>query len=72
MMCANIRGSKLWRQPEIDTKHKLGWACESPGNKLQRDMYLYENYDLYTLTLVQVTSIFSGSAFVLFRALCAI
>lgn len=31
LTCKNIRGCKLWRQPEIDPKERLGWANEIPG-----------------------------------------
>lgn len=32
MTCKNIRGSKLWRQTEINAMDRLGWVNEVPGN----------------------------------------
>lgn len=34
LTCKNIRGCKLWRQPEVDPKERLGWAKEMPGGYL--------------------------------------
>jgi hypothetical protein len=31
LTCKNIRGCKLWRQPEIDPIERLTWANEIPG-----------------------------------------
>ena len=31
LTCKNIRGCKLWRQPENDPKERLTWANEIPG-----------------------------------------
>ena len=39
----NIRGCKLWRQPEIDPKQKLTWANEIPGVHFLEGQYARVN-----------------------------
>jgi len=34
MTCKNIRGSKLWRQTEVNSIDKLGWVNEVPGTHI--------------------------------------
>ena len=41
LTCKNIRSSKMWRQPEIESKDRLGWACESPG--------MYDYFESYIM-----------------------
>ena len=71
MTCKNIRGSKIWRQSEINSINKLSWVKEVPGTILSAQLCtctciyncnIHVNGATCNKHTLQAISIFCGNA----------